>query len=258
MDTRLDEIADGIYRISTHVAPPAALSGLPAPEPGVTVNQFVVMADEPLLFHTGPRASFPEVLVALGRVLPPSRLRWVSFGHVEDDECGALDQVLAAAPQATVTFAVTSRSAGAAPDGAPPGRPAPSSAVDLGGRRVVPVATPHAPHSRDAQVLYEETTGTLLCGDLFTQLGRGPAVTADDLVDAALAAESVWPSAPPGPAVPEALRRLAGLRPTTVATMHGSAFEGDGAGALHDLADGWEQCFGRWVATPVLEVDAVR
>ncbi|HEX8805233.1 MAG TPA: MBL fold metallo-hydrolase, partial [Acidimicrobiales bacterium] len=171
MDTRLDEIADGIYRISAHL--PRA-----APPHGLTVNQFLVLAEEPLLFHTGLRSGFPGLVAALQRVVPPARLRWVSFGHVEADECGALGLLLAAAPQARAAFV----------DVGWPGqldevsdRPArhlkPGEVLDVGGRRLVQVPTPHAPHNREAQVLFEETTGTLLAGDLFTQLGRGPAVT---------------------------------------------------------------------------------
>jgi hypothetical protein len=116
---------------------------------------------------------------------------------------------------------------------------APGEAIDLGGRRVVAIPTPHAPHNWEAQVLLEETTGTLLCGDLFSQLGRGPALTTHSLVAAALDTEAVLHSAPPGPAVPAALRQLAAFAPRTLAVMHGSSFEGDGAAALTDLADAW-------------------
>src|SRR6266545_8092798 len=98
MDTRLDEIADGIYRISTHLADAAPAHG------GLTVNQFLVLADEPLLFHTGLRATFPAVVAALARVLPVPQLRWLSFGHVEADECGAMNLLLAVAPRAEVAF----------------------------------------------------------------------------------------------------------------------------------------------------------
>jgi flavorubredoxin len=238
MDTRLDEISDGIYRLSTH---------LPelAPPFGLTVNQFLVMADEPLLFHTGMRATWPSVATALARVLPIGDLRWVSFGHVEADECGALNHVLAAAPHAEVAFS----SAGCVQSvddlaDRRPRRLEPGEALDLGGRRLVVVATPHAPHNTEAQVLYEETTGTLLCGDLFTQAGRGPALTCVDIVGAALDSEALLRSAPPGPAVPWALRRLARLEPETLAVMHGSSFEGNAGAALRDLAGEWERRFG--------------
>jgi flavorubredoxin len=247
METRLDEIADGIYRISRHLR-----EAVPQVPQGLTVSQFLVLAEEPLLFHTGLRSGFPDLVTTLRRVLPPSRLRWLSYGHVEADECGAVNLMLASAPHAQVAVG----------EAGPPGsardlcdRPvrlmAPGDVLDLGGRRVMQVPTPHAPHNREAQVLYEETTRTILCGDLFTQLGRGPAVTTGDLVEAALDAETTCPTAAPGPAVPAALRALAALRPRTLATMHGSAFEGNGSTALCALADGWEARFsgpGAWSA----------
>jgi flavorubredoxin len=238
MDTHLDEIADGIYRISSYlpdVAPPH----------GFTFNQFLVMADEPLLFHTGMRSTSPAVIAAVARVLPLQRLRWISFGHVEADECGAMNVLLDAAPEARVAFGELGCQL-SIDDLAdrPPRRLASGEILDLGGRRIVQLPTPHAPHNWEAQVLFEETTRTLLCGDLFAQIGRGPAVTNGDLVDPALDTEAMFLSAPPGPAVPTALRRLSAYEPRTLAVMHGSSFEGDGRAALTDLADGWEVRFG--------------
>ena len=100
METKINEIANGIYRLSTFVpeiAPPA----------GFTFNQFLVLGDEPLLFHTGPRRMFPLIHTALSRVLPPERLRWITFGHYEADECGAMNEWLAVAPQAKVAHGQT-------------------------------------------------------------------------------------------------------------------------------------------------------
>lgn len=247
MDARLDEIADGIYRVSSLLPVPpgrAGRAGDGGPQ-AMTMNQFLVLADEPLLFHTGLRAGFPALEEALRPVLDLRDLRWVSFGHLEADECGALDLVLAAAPHARVVFGEVAWP-GSLDDllSVMPARPVrtlePGEKVDLGGRLLLQVPTPHAPHSVDAQVLFEETTRTLLSGDLFTQAGRGPAVTSRDLVDAAIAAEVAYPTAPPGPAVPHALRSLAALRPRTIATMHGSAYEGDGEAALRALGSAWE------------------
>lgn len=237
-DTHLDEIADGIYRISTYL--PDVASPL-----GYTVNQFLVMAEEPLLFHTGMRATFHDVAAAVARVLPLPSLRWLSFGHVEADECGAMNLWLAVSLEAQVAFGA--RGCAVSVDDMadrPPRRLLPGEALDLGGRRLVVIPTPHAPHCGEAQVLYEQTTRTLLCGDLFTQSGQGRAVTNSDLVEAALDTEELLVTAPPGPAVPDALRQLAVYEPRTLATMHGSSFDGDGGQALRDLADGWEARFG--------------
>jgi flavorubredoxin len=231
--TRLDEIADGIYRISTWL--PHAVGGR-----GLTINRFLVLAEEPLLFHTGRRADFAEALVAVDRLVPPERLRWLSFGHVEADECGAMNEFLAVAPHLEVAFGALGCSLSLDDMADRPPRPlGPGEALDLGGRRVVVVPTPHAPHNQEAQVLFEETTGTLLCGDLFTQLGDGPAVSTTCLVEAALDAEDVLSSAPVGDAVPTALDHLAELGPRTLAVMHGSSFEGDGGTALRELAGAW-------------------
>jgi flavorubredoxin len=237
-DSRVEEIADGIYRVSTCL--PHAVG-----DRDLTINQFLVLADEPVLFHSGLRASFMETSAAVARVLPLERLRWLSFGHVEADECGAMNQYLAAAPRMEVAFgALGCRVSVDDLADRLPRRLAPGEAIDLGGRRIVALPTPHAPHNAEAQVLYEETTGTLLCGDLFSQLGDGPAVTAASLVDDAVEAEAVLSWASPGAAVPEALDRLADLEPRTLAVMHGSSFEGDGGGALRDLAAAWRRRWG--------------
>jgi flavorubredoxin len=231
--TRIDEVADGIYRISTWL--PAAVGGR-----GISINRFLVLGEEPLLFHTGRRADAAAALDAVARVVRLDRLRWLSFGHVEADECGAMNEMLAAAPHLEVAVGALS-CALSVDDMAdrPPRRLAPGEAIDLGGRRLVTVPTPHAPHNQEAQVLFEETTATLLCGDLFTQLGDGPAVTGTCLVEAVLDAEDVLDSASPGEAVPRALDRLAELGPRTLAAMHGSSFEGDGGAALRLLAGAW-------------------
>src|SRR3954469_23527177 len=188
METTIDEVADGIYRLSTwvpEVAPPA----------GFAFNQFLIAADEPLLFHTGPRAMFPLVSEAVSRIVPVEDLRWITFGHVEADELGSMNEFLAAAPRAEgahgITGCMVSRNALA---DRPP-RPLPDGEViDLGGKRVRHIDTPHVPHGWEARVLYEETTGTLLCGDLFTHVGAGPALTTDDVVAPAMAAEAMFHS----------------------------------------------------------------
>jgi flavorubredoxin len=215
MDTRVDEIADGIFRITTWLpgvpTPGATASATGWTPAGLTVNQFLVLADEPLLYHTGLRSTFPAVITALGRILPVRELRWISFSHVEADECGALNLLLAVAPHAEVAFnELGCRVSLDDLADRPPRRLTPGRAMDLGGRALVPIATPHAPHNGEAQVLFEQTTATLLCGDLFTQVGRTAPLTTTDLVEPALDAEAALRTAPPGPSVPDALRTLAG------------------------------------------------
>jgi flavorubredoxin len=236
MDTRIDEIADHIYRLSTLV--PDAAPG------GFTFNQFLIDADEPLLFHTGPRAMFPLVSAAVATILPVESLRWVTFGHVEADECGAMNLWLAAAPHATVAHGVMGNmvSLNDLAD-RPPRDLLDGELIELGSRRVRHLDTPHVPHGWEARVLFEETTGTLLCGDLFTQTGDGPAATDNDLVAPSLHAEIMFGYTASPARLAATARKLADLAPRTLACMHGSSFTGDGAQALRDLADAYDEQF---------------
>jgi flavorubredoxin len=230
MQTRVDEIAERVYRLSTF---------LPAVGPsGFTFNQFLVDADEPLLFHCGQRALFPAVSQAVARVMDPARLRWIAFSHVEADECGALGEWLAAAPAATVTHGAIGCAIwlnDQAPR--PPRALADGEILDLGGRRVRRLDTPHVPHCWDAGLLYEETTGTLFCSDLFTHVGDPPALTDGDILGPAVAAETRFGYTAVTPATGPTIRRLATLAPRTLAVMHGSSFAGAGAPLLERLAD---------------------
>lgn len=234
METDIARIADGIYRLSTFVpeiAPPA----------GFTFNQFLIMAEEPLLFHCGPRGMFPLVSAALSSVLPVENLRWISFGHVESDECGAMNLWLAAAPDAQVVFNPLGCMVSLNDLADRPPRPITDDEVlDLGGKRARIIATPHVPHGWEAQVLYEETTSTLFCGDLFTHLGNGPPLIAEDIVGPAMIAEDAFHATSIGPATAPTIRRLAQLKPQRLALMHGSSFEGDAANELERLADAYE------------------
>jgi flavorubredoxin len=235
METRIDEIAEGIYRLSTYV-------GEIAPPAGFTFNQVLVRADEPLLFHCGMRGLFPSVSAALARLMPVERLRWVSFGHVEADECGAMNLWLAAAPRAQVVHGriACMVSLNDLADRAP--RPlADGEVLELGGRRVRWIDTPHVPHAWEAGLLYEETTGTLLCGDLLTHLGNGAALTATDIVGPAGQAEDMFGSTSLGPATAPTIRRLAALAPRTLALMHGASYNGDAPRALEGLAAYYER-----------------
>jgi flavorubredoxin len=231
MDTRTDEIADGIYRISTlhtHVSPPM----------GMSFNEFLIMGDEPLLFHCGHRAMFPQISAAVSRVVALDRLRWITYSHVEADECGALDEWLTAAPNATVAHGAVG--CGIWLNDAAARKPrslADNEVLDLGGKRIRHLDTPHVPHGWDARMLFEETTGTLLCSDLFGHVGDGPAVTESDIVGRAIDAQDKSRAMSLTPATVPTLHRLAALRPQRLALMHGSSFAGDATAALGTLAD---------------------
>lgn len=232
METRVDEIATNIFRLSTYI-----------PEANLPFNQYVVRAEQPLLFHTGQRALFPLVSEAVNRVVPMEQLRWITFGHVEADECGAMNQFLAAAPEATVAHGAMACmvQVNDLADRAP--RPlVDGEVIDLGGARIRNIDTAHIPHGWDAHVIFEEVTGTLLCGDLFTQPGDAAALTNDDIVTAALEFEALSATALT-PATAPTIRGLADLGVDTLALMHGPAFNGDSAGALLGLADGYAQLF---------------
>lgn len=236
MDTHVTEIAAGIYRLSTHV------EGI-APPAGFTFNQFLVTDDEPLLFHTGLRRMFPSVRDAVARVIPPEKLRWIAFGHVEADECGAMNEWLGVAPAAAVAHGRTGCfvSLNDLAD-RPPVMLDDNQVIELGaGRRIRYLDTPHLPHGWEAGLIYEEASGTLFCGDLFTQLGNRPALVADDIVGPAIQAEDMFKSSSLHPSMGPTIRRLAGLKPRRLALMHGPSFEGDCVSALNDLAADYER-----------------
>ena len=231
MQTFTHEIAPGIFRFSTLV-------------PGITpdgfgFNQFLILADEPMLFHCGPRMMFPLVSEAAKKVVDLDRIRWISFGHVESDECGSMNAWLAASPQAQVVHGelACNVSLNDMADRAPRAL-ADDEVLDIGGKRMRFLATPHVPHGWEAGVFYEEAGGTLLCGDLFAHTGNGPAVTQGDVVGPALAAEGMFHAMSMAPNTRSVLQRLASLQPKTLAVMHGSSFQGDGAAALMALAEG--------------------
>jgi flavorubredoxin len=230
MSTHISEIAAGVYRLSTwaaEVAPPA----------GFTFNQFLIDAEEPMLFHCGHRQLFPQIAEAAARVLPPQRLRWIGFGHVEADECGSLNQWLAAAPKAEVAHGALGCQVSIGDLADRPPRPlAEGEVLELGGRRMRWIATPHVPHGWEAGVFFEETTRTLFCGDLLTHVGDGPPLTDADILGPALEAERSFHAMTMAPGTAAILRKLAELRPTTLALMHGSSLRGDAAAALEGLA----------------------
>ena len=230
METRIDEIADRIYRLSTWVPDVA-------PPPGFTFNQFLIDAEQPLLFHAGHRKMFPLISAAVERIRPVSDLRWITFGHVEADESGGMNEWLAAAPGSEVAHGALGCDVSLNDlCDRPPRSLADSEVIDLGGKRVRHLDTPHVPHGWEARVLFEETTRTLLCGDLFTHIGDGPALVNTDVVGPAVEAERMFGFMTMAPNTRSVLSRLADLDPRTLAVMHGSSFTGDGAAALRTLA----------------------
>ena len=242
METKVDEIAERIYRLSTF---------LPTVGPsGFTFNQFLVDAAEPLLFHCGQRALFPSVSQAAARVLDLRRLRWIAFSHIEADECGALDEWLAAAPHATVTHGAIGCAIwlnDQAPR--PPRALADGEVLDLGDRRVRRLDTPHVPHCWDAGLLYEETTATLFTSDLFTHVGNPAALTDGDILGPAVEAEKRFGYTALTPATGTTIRRLARLAPRTLAVMHGSSYSGEAAPLLESLASVYDDLLHKGAAS---------
>jgi hypothetical protein len=233
--TNVHEIAAGIFRISTPV-PPSQIPG------GFTFNQVLLVDDEPLLFHTGPRRMFPLVREAVAHVLGDvTRLRYVGLSHVEADECGSLNEWLAVAPRASAVCSAIGAmvSVNDMADRAPIGL-ADGAELELGKRRVRWLDAPHLPHNWECGYMFEVTTRSLLCGDLFTHAGADvPPLTSSDVVGPAL---GMWQALPESITVNKntraLLQKLGATEPTTLALMHGSSYQGDGQKLLQELATG--------------------
>jgi flavorubredoxin len=232
--TNINEIAEGTYRINTPVELPVG---------AFSFNQYLIVDEKPLLFHTGPRRMFPLVQEAIRRILPPARLRYIAFSHVEADECGALNDFLAVAPDSVPVCSqvaalvsvndIADRAAHALGDG---------ETLHLGHHALRWFDTPHLPHGWETGLMFDDTTRTLLCGDLFTQGGDGKnALVESDILgpsEGFRAAMDYYAHAPNTRAM---LERLAHESPATLACMHGSAWQGDGAVLLRALAGSLEQ-----------------
>ena len=229
--TNINEIAAGIYRINTPVSLPGAGQ--------FNFNQYLVVDDDPLLFHTGPRQLFPLLREAIARVMPVERLRYIGLSHFEADECGAMNEFLAAAPRAVPLCGqvaamvsvndVADRPARALADG---------EVLSLGKHKMRWFDTPHLPHGWDCGLMMDISTRTLLCGDLFTQGGPGEVpVTDSDILAPSEAFRGQMDYYAHTPNTASMLERLAAERPTTLACMHGSAWRGDGATLLRALAE---------------------
>lgn len=230
--TNVYEVAEGIYRINTPIALPGGVGGF-------SFNQYLIVDDESLIFHTGPRKMFPLVREAVASVLPVERLRYIAFSHVEADECGSLNEWLAVAPNSsplcgTIAAMVSvndlaDRSARSLEDG---------ELLSLGKNSIRWFDTPHLPHGWDCGFLMEERTKTLFCGDLFTQSGVDiEPLTESDILDKSEAFRHGMDYFSHTKNTRVLLEKLAATEPATLACMHGSAWRGDGAKLLRDLAD---------------------
>ena len=232
MQSNVTEIASDIYRISTF-----------HPDYGIQFNQFLIKDAEPFLMHTGFKKMFSTTREAVASIIDPTKLRWIGFSHFEPDECGALNEWLGIAPQAQAlgsfvgAMVMLNDFADRAPRVLTDGE-----VLSIGQHRLRFLSTPQVPHGWDAGLYFDETTRTLLCSDLFFQPGDPEPLTESDIVGRAkeaIVGGLTGPMAKDMPYTPytdSTLRRLAALAPTTLATMHGSSFRGDGQKAILDLA----------------------
>ena len=232
--TSVDQIADGLFRISTPVQLPFG---------GFTFNQYLIVDEAPLLFHTGPRRMFALTKEAIESVLPIEKLRYIGLSHFEADECGALNEFLAVAPNAVP---LCGRIAAMTSIGDVADRPgtvlADGEELSLGTHTVRWYDTPHLPHGWECGYLFDTTNGALLCGDLFTQPGAdGPPLTTGDVLGPSEAMRHGMEYYAHGTGQRPLLTKLASANPTTLAIMHGSAWQGDGSSLLMALADALEQ-----------------
>jgi flavorubredoxin len=228
--TRIDEIEASVFRIST---PVREIPG------GFTFNQYLVVDDEPLLFHTGPRRMFPLVREAIAHVIDVAKLRWIGFSHFEADECGGLNEFLAVAPHASPLCSrvgalvsvndVATREARALGDG---------EKITLGRRTLTWFDTPHVPHAWDCGFLADVDGKTLFCGDLFTQPGaEHEPITEKDILGPSEAFRGAMDYYSHTTQARAQLDKLARTEPRVLACMHGAAWRGDGAKLLRALAD---------------------
>lgn len=235
------EIAPDLFRITTFVEPF-----------NLQFSQFLVRDDEPLLFHTGPRALFAEVKAAVASLIDLQTLRWIGFSHFESDECATLPEWQQLAPQSQAVCSVVGKLVSV--DDCLALRPAKGmtdgEVLQTGTYRFRFLATPHVPHCWEAGLLFEETERTLLCSDLLHQEGDVEPMTESDVLDRCRKTLVEYQQGPLANYMPyctltdATLQRLAALQPKRLATMHGSVYVGDGRTALQDLAMIWREVLG--------------
>ena len=225
MVSTIDEISPNVFRIANYAGPN-----------GMTFAQFLIRDESPLLFHTGSKRIFEETLQAVGSLIDVASLRYVSWSHLESDECGALNDFLRQAPGAEPVQCAVGARYGADFFDKPVRALADGEVLELGDKRLRLMATPHVPHSWDAVVAYEETTGVLFASDLFTMRGEQPAATDHDIIEASMEVLRASPDyLPVGPHVTRTFARLEALSPRVLAGHHAPAYTGDGVKALQDL-----------------------
>ncbi len=228
--TNIEEISEGIFRIHTPV-PPSPSSG------GFSFNQFLIVDEAPLLFHSGPRRMFPLVREAVAKILPLERMRYFSFSHCESDECGSVNEFLALCPQAVPLCGEINAMINGDLFDRPPKVLQHGETLSLGKHQVQWFDAPHLPHAWECGYLFEDATKTLLCGDLFTQGGAyHPPVTESDILEPSEAYRKQLDYFSQAKNVVQLMAPLAQTRPTTLACMHGSAWKGDGEKLLTELA----------------------
>ena len=235
------EIGPDLYRISIYV-----------PQFDLQFNHFLVKDEAPILYHAGLRGMFPLLREAVATILDPAGLRWISFSHFESDECGGLNDWLAVAPAAQAACSDLGAMVSVNDFSGRPAKGLADGEVLVTGKyRFRLCRTPHLPHGWDAAVLFEETERTLLCSDLFHQVGDVEPLTTSDVVGRSVGAMKAYQAgvlaeyAPYTHYTGQLFEKLAALKPKRLAIMHGSSFEGDGARALGDLAAGFKEVFGR-------------
>ena len=236
----IKEIAPDVYRISTYIS-----------DFNLQFNQFLVKDDQPLLFHTGMRMLFPVVREEVSKIIDPAKIRWIGFSHFESDECGALNDWLAAAPAAEPVCSLVGALVSVNDFSVRPARGmTDGERLETGKYSFRFLHTPHVPHCWEAGMMFEETNKTLLCSDLFTHFGEVEALTSSDIVGRFKQDLIIGEQGPLAHAYPysakteEQLKRIAALEPQTIAVMHGSSFSGDGKQAIDDLAAAMREVLG--------------
>lgn len=231
--SQIIEIVPDLFKVSTFI-----------PEFNIQFNQFLVKDEEPLLYHTGMKGLFPAVNEVVAKLIDPTSIRWIGFSHFEADECGALREWQKIASDATAICSLVSKLVSVDDVVAErPARALEDGEVFVTGKfRFKFLQTPHVPHAWDASHLFEESSGTLLCSDLFHQNGDVEAVTHSDIVGRFKETLIEYQKGPFANYLPyttqteQILSRLAALKPKVIAPMHGSTYVGDGEAAIHDLA----------------------